>query len=111
MVRREVQMPEELIGSLSEIVSKEGYSLLENVFSNVGKGSIFLSQEEAEGLVTLAVIEKKKGWLKYPFYDDEDHRYDPCHEEMFDDIQMGLYEKTIYYIESAFKKGDFDHLL
>jgi len=112
MIKREVLMPEELIEEISQIVHKEGYLALEEAFSfQKTQNPIFLSQDEAEALIDLAVIEKKKARLIYPFYDDEHPNFMQEHEEKFDDIQMGIYEKTIYYVESAFKKGSFDHLL
>lgn len=112
MIKREVIMPVELIEEIYQIVHDEEYTVLKDAFSNSGIDSpVFLSQEEAEALITLAVIEKKKAWLKYPHYDDEDPNYDKEHEEKFDDIQMGIYEKTIYYVESAFQKDSFSHLI
>jgi len=112
MIKREVIMPAELIEEITEIVQEEGYEILKDAFSKESvESSIFLSQDEAEALVTLAVIEKRKAWLRYPHYDDEDPNYNEEHAEKFDDVQMGIYEKTIYYVESAFKKGSFTHLI
>lgn len=112
MIKREVLMPSELIEEIAEIVHKENYTALKKTFpERTAQSKVFLSQQEAEALIILAVIEKKKAWLRYPHYDEEDPHYDEEHEKMFDDIQMGIYEKTIYYVESAFKKGSFDHLI
>ena len=112
MIKREVLMPIELVEDIAKIVHKEDYKPLKNAFSSTDmKPPIFLSQEEAEALIDLAVIEKKKARLMYPFYDDRHPKGDETHEERFDDVQMGIYEKTIYYVESAFKKGCFDQLL
>jgi hypothetical protein len=112
MIKREVIMPCELVEEITEIVHKEGYTALKESFPvGAAQSHVFLSQQEAESLIILAVIEKKKAWLRYPHYDDEDPLYDEEHEKKFDDIQMGIYEKTIYYVESAFKKGCFDHLI
>lgn len=112
MIKREVLMPVELIHEIAEIVHKEGYTSLMDAFpeENV-QPPIFLSEEEASDLIDLAVIEKKKARLRFPYHDDEHPKYDEGHEAEFDDVQMGIYEKTIYYVESAFKKGSFDHLL
>jgi hypothetical protein len=112
MIKREVLMPIELIHEIAEIVHKEGYTSLMGVFPDEhAQPPIFLSEEEARDLIELAVIEKKKARLRFPYYDDEHPKYDEKHEAEFDDVQMGIYEKTIYYVESAFKKGSFDHLL
>ena len=112
MIKREVLMPVELIREIAEIVRKEGYTSLMDAFPDENvELPIFLSEEEASDLVDLAVIEKKKARLRFPYHDDEHPKYDEKHEAEFDDVQMGIYEKTIYYVESAFKKGSFDHLL
>ncbi len=112
MIKREVIMPAELIQEIAGIVENEGYEILKDAFPDENsQAPIFLSQEEAEALVTLAVIEKKRAWLRYPHYDDEDPNYNEEHEKKFDDVQMGIYEKTIYYVESAFKRNSFDHLI
>ncbi|VAW60450.1 hypothetical protein MNBD_GAMMA11-3413 [hydrothermal vent metagenome] len=112
MIKREVVMPVELVEEISAIVHKEGYTALKDVFPyNDLPPVVFLSREEAEALIVLAVIEKKKAWLKYPDYDDESPDYNEKHEEMFDDVKMGIYEKTIYYVESAFKKDEFSDVI
>ncbi len=112
MIKREVLMPPELVEEIAEIVNKENYVVLKEAFPNESvKPPIFLSNEEAEALIDLAVIEKKKARLKYPYYDEDHSNYNEEHEENFDDVQMGIYEKTLYYVESAFKKGSFGHLL
>lgn len=111
MIKLEVTIPDELIEEIIGIVHKEGYTLLYEAFpAGVLKPHIFLSLQEAEALIILAIIEMKKAWLRYPHNDDQDPLYDEGHEEKYDDIQMGIYEKTIYYVQSAFKKGSFDHL-
>lgn len=112
MIKREVLMPVELVKDIAQIVHNEGYKALKEAFPTLDtKPPIFLSDEEAEALINLAIIEKEKARLMYPFYDDEHPRYCEKHEERFDDVQMGIYEKTIYYVESAFKKGQFDNLI
>jgi len=112
MIKREVLMPSELVKEIAEIVHQESYLVLKEAFPSVDtKPPVFISQEEAEALIDLAVIEKKKARLMYPYYDDEHPMFNKEHEEKFDDIQMGIYEKTIYYVESAFKKGTFDDFI
>lgn len=111
MIRREVQMPVELVHEIRRIVQAEGYTILKDAFPPDREPPIFLSTEEAEALITLAVIEKRKAWLRYPYYDEDHPLHSAEHEQLFDDIQMGIYEKTIYYIGAAFSPGAFDALL
>lgn len=111
MVKRPVTIPDELVSMIAEIVNREGYTALEGAFPPGKTSQIFLDEEEAEALITLAVIEKRKAWLKYPYRDPEHPKYSEKHEAAFDDIQMGFYEKIVYYVESAFRKNQFDELL
>ena len=104
-------MPDDLVKQISEIVHAEGYTALMDAFKKGQRPPIFLSEEEAEALVTLAVIEKRKAWLRYPYYDESHPLHSTEHEEKFDDVQMGIYEKTISYVSAAFKEGTFDKLL
>lgn len=60
------------------------------------------SQEEAQALVNVARIEMLSASLKYPFWDEDSLKYDKCHDESFQDVQMGLFEKTIMYISQSF---------
>lgn len=108
MVKREVPIPADLAKQISEIIYREGYTALMDAFTKDRQPPVFLSKEEAEALINLAVIEKRKAWLKYPYYDESHPRHSVVHEEKFDDVQMGIYEKTIYYVGSAFKEAEFD---
>lgn len=112
MIKREVSMPIELIHEIAEIIHKEGYTSLMEAFPDEHIHlPIFLSEAEAADLIDLVVIEKKKARLRYPYHDNAHKKFDKNHENEFHDVQMGIYEKTIYYVESAFKKGSFNHLL
>lgn len=111
MAKRPVLFPDDLVSAIADVVRREGYVALEEAFSFSKGSQVFLGEEEAEALITLAVIEKRKAWLKYPYRDPEHPRHSEEHEAAFDDIQMGLYEEVIYYVESAFSKGRFDELL
>ena len=111
MIKREVTMPAELVSQIAAIVQAENYVALQDAFPANQTPPIFLSEDEAQALIVLAVIEKKKAWLKYPYYDEDHPQYSEEHAAKFADVQMGIYEKTIYYVGSAFKKGQFDHLL
>lgn len=55
-----------------------------------------LNEEEARNLLYLADIEMKKAILKYPNNEEDDPEYNKEHEEKYDEIMMGIYEK-IYY--------------
>lgn len=106
MSKRNIYLPSELIKELGEIVLSQGYEALFHVFKNVDlDGSEYLSIDEADAklLLRLADIEISKAILIYPFTDDEEENYNSEHEEKYDEVMMGVYEKTYYYIQSEFE--------
>lgn len=111
MIRRSVEMPKELIEEIGKIVHDERYQSLYEAFPVGFSGPLFLSEDEAVALIRLAIIEKQKAVLRFPYYDEDHPNHDPAHADGFDDVQMGIYEKTIYYIESEFKKGLYEALM
>ncbi len=107
MSKRNIYLPAELIQELYELSDKESYQSLEPIFRSVKPGIteyLSLNLADAQLLIRLADIEMSKAILKYPFNDDEDPNYDPIHEEKYDDVMMGIYEKTYYYLQSEFKE-------
>lgn len=106
MATRKVYIPSEIISELRDIVVREGYSALLSIFEE-GAGEdieyLDLSEQDAKNLLRLADIEMLKALLRYPHNETEDPLYNPEHEERYDDVMMGIYEKTYYYIQSEFK--------
>ncbi len=107
MSKRNIYMPNELVKELSEIVDAEGYVSLMQIFEGVNPNEaeyLSIDVHEAKMLIRLADIEMSKAILKYPFNEDDDPNYDPVHEEKYDDVMMGIYEKTYYYLQSEFEE-------
>ena len=105
MKKKQVFLPAELIDMLSEVVRSEGYVALQPLFSDHQPGSneyLLLTEQDARNLLVLADIEMQRAELRYPFTDDSDDNYDPAHEQAYDDVMLGIYEKTYYYLQSAF---------
>jgi hypothetical protein len=106
MSKRNIYLPNELIKELKNISLDQGYTALFHVFENVDlDNSEYLSIDEADAklLIRLADVEMSKAILMYPFTDNEEENYNPEHEEKYDDVMMGIYEKTYYYIQSEFE--------
>jgi hypothetical protein len=107
MASKKVFVPSEIISELYAIVVREGYSALFPVFKQgVGENIEYLdlSEQDAKNLLRLADIEMSKALLRYPHSEEDDPLYDPKHEEGYDEIMMGIYEKTYYYIQSEFRE-------
>ena len=64
---------------------------------------ILESAEEAQIVVNVARIEMMKTVLQCPFWDEDDPRHDPAHEERFHDVVNGLFEKTVSYVGQEFE--------
>jgi hypothetical protein len=56
------------------------------------------SNAEAQVVANVARVEMMKTILQCPFWDEDDPRHDPAHEERFHDVVNGLFEKTVSYI-------------
>lgn len=106
MSKRNIYLPNELIKELGVIVHDQGYAALSHVFKNIDLESteyLSIDESDAKLLIRLADIEMSKAILMYPFNDDEEENYKPEHEEKYDDVMMGIYEKTYYYLQSEFE--------
>jgi hypothetical protein len=106
MSKRNIYLPNELIKELGVIAHDHGYVALSHVFNNIDlENSEYLSIDESDAklLIRLVDIEMSKAILMYPFNDDEEENYNPKHEEKYDNVMMGIYEKTYYYLQSEFE--------
>lgn len=105
MSRINVYFPTELLDEIYNIVMQEGYEAIKPLFNNYIKAEteyLSVDRDAAANLLRLANIEMQKALLKYPYTDDEDENYNPEHEAQFDDVMMGIYEKTYYYLRTEF---------
>lgn len=57
---------------------------------------------EAQAIVDTARAKLLDVQLKYPYWDDQLPNYNEDHEEIFQDFQMGVFEKTVSYISQEF---------
>ena len=104
MVKRNVYFPADVVDAIYATFEKEKYQALTHLFNGYVKGGteyLTLDEEDASNLLRLADIEMSKAILKYPHNEADDPRYDPQHEEQYDDVMRGIYEKTYYYIQRA----------
>jgi hypothetical protein len=103
--RRKVFVPSDLLSELKAIVQREGYAALAPVFQGVNGETEYvdLDESDARNLLRLADIEMSRALLRYPHNQEDDPQHDPEHEERYDDVMMGIYEKTYYYVRSTFR--------
>jgi hypothetical protein len=106
MSARNVFIPTEILVDLCKIIRSEQYtallSALPDVHEEASAEHLSLTIEDARNLLRVVDIEMSKAILRYPHNEDDDPQYDPEHEECYDEIMMGIYEKTYYYVQSEF---------
>lgn len=106
MERKNVYFPADLIDEIYRISKKEQYLAIERILENYIEGKteyLNLNEEEARQIIYLADIEMKKAILKYPDNEEDHPNFNQVHEEKYDEIMMGIYEKTYYYISTEFE--------
>lgn len=96
-------VPDILKSELRQIAASRKFPLVERVLERGGPEELILANEtEAQAVVNVARLQMLEALLRYPFWDDESPEYDQAHEDAFQDVQMGIFEKTVYYVEQAF---------
>lgn len=99
-----IAVPRELKAELLAIAEKEGYP---SALVTLRRGALDLlvveNKREAQEIVNIARHQMLDALLRYPYWDDSEDTHVPEQEEKFQDIQMGIYEKTVYYIGNHFE--------
>lgn len=99
-----ISFPEAVKNELLSIADKSGYvQVVEILRRGSSDELVFNSNEEAQAVVNVARIKLLDAQLKNPYWDDSEEEYNEDHEENFQEVQMGVFEKTVSYISQAFK--------
>ena len=99
-----IPFPDVLKLRLQKVANQRNYPLVNEVLQRGGSEELVVnSLEEAQALVNLARLEMLEASLKYPFWDEDSPNFDRRHESAFQDVQMGIFEKTVMYVGQAFK--------
>lgn len=81
-----------------------GYPVAATVLARGNAEELVLhSESEAQALVNMARIDMLDASLKSPFWNEDLPNCDPRHEDAFQDIEMGIFEKTVMYLGQEFK--------
>ena len=99
--RREVSLTDELIEVIRDLIRIHSYSALKPLFENLAGVEIYLNLHEAEALVNLAVIEKRKDMLR---------RQPGITSDAAFGIQQSIYCDIISAVTEVFEGHSFDHL-
>lgn len=99
----QIPFPASLKKELQGIAQKHNYPVIERVLRRGQDDELVVnSQDEAQALMNVARAEMLNAHLKYPFWDEDLPEYDKRHEEAFQDVQMGIFEKTVMYLSQSF---------
>ncbi|MDG9666937.1 hypothetical protein ONV78_04245 [Hahella sp. CR1] len=102
-----VFLPDELIAQLKAIAESDNYPEVTRILNKPSPSdmetadtmtAISLTREEAQALANVAIVERMKAELKYPYWSDDHPKYDEAHENEFFEIQAGLFGKLIHYL-------------
>ena len=98
-MNKSIAFPASLKTEIRRIAAEQDYPLVAEIVARGNADELVVdSREEAQAIVDVARRERLDARLKYPYWDEESPRYDTRHEEAFQDIQMGFFEKVVMYI-------------
>lgn len=104
MMSKVIPFPSILKLQLKKSAEERGYPIASAVLARGNPEELVLhSENEAQALVNIARMEMLDASLKFPFWNEDLPNYDPRHEDAFQDIQMGIFEKTIMYLGQEFR--------
>jgi protoporphyrinogen oxidase len=99
-----ITVPLELKNELLAIADKSGYPSASAVLHRGAPDELVVENlREAQEITNIARIQVLDALLKFPYWDDSEPNYSPEHEDKFQDVQMGIYEKTVYYVSQHFE--------
>jgi len=99
-----IEYPATLKAQLLKVASARKFPQVQKILARGGPEELVVeTQEEAQALVNVARLEVLEARLRYPFWDEDSPEYDPAHEDAFQDVQMGIFEKTVMYVGQAFE--------
>ncbi|EIL93627.1 MULTISPECIES: hypothetical protein [Rhodanobacter] len=98
-----VEFPSSIKAALKAVAIERDYPAALDILGRGGDDQLILANhEEAQVLMNVARVEMLNASLKYPYWDEDAPRYDPAHEDAFQDVQMGLFEKVAMYLGQDF---------
>jgi hypothetical protein len=99
-----ITVPAELKAELLAIAKECSYPSALQVLQRGEPDQLMLENlREAQEITNIARVQVLDALLKYLYWDDTEANYLPEHEERFQDVQMGIYEKTVHYVSNHFE--------
>ncbi len=94
-----ISFPSSIKSELVTIAQDNKYSQALDILTRGNDDEIVLNNhQEAQVVADVARIKLLDTQLKFPYWDDSMDNYNETHEDAFQEVQMGVFEKTISYI-------------
>jgi hypothetical protein len=101
---KSLPFPDSVKAELRRIAAAGHYVLATEILERGADDELLLSSlEEAQVIVNVARVQMMVTSLRFPFWDEDDPRHDPKHEEAFHEVVLGLFEKTVSIIGQDFE--------
>ncbi|WP_339065786.1 hypothetical protein [Teredinibacter turnerae] len=98
-----ISFPSEIKTELMSIAQNSGYSQVLEILSRGTEDELVLNGiEEAQAVADVAQIKLLDTQLKFPYWDSSRDNYNQAHENVFRNVQMGVFEITVSYIGQEF---------
>jgi hypothetical protein len=99
-----ISFPSELKEALSAIATEQRYPLVREILAR-GKADelVLKDKHEAQVIVDVARVQMLEAGLRYPYWNEDSTKYNKAHDEAFQDVQMGLFEKVVTYVGQEFE--------
>ena len=99
-----IPFPASIKAEIAKIANERGYPVVIEIVRRGAEDELLIeSKQEAQAIVNVARIEMMNAELTYPFWDEDSPHYQSTHEEAFQEVQMGLFEKVVMYLGQAFQ--------
>jgi hypothetical protein len=99
-----ITLPSELKEALSVIATERRYPLVREILARGKADELILEDKhEAQVIVDVARVQMLEAGLRYPYWNEDSARYNKAHDEAFQEVQMGFFEKVAMYIGQEFE--------
>lgn len=92
----------DVIAAARAVALAGGYREVVRVLDRRAAGGLALAPAEAAHLAKFARLLKLQAELRYPHWDEDLAGYSPADEDLFQDVNLGLYEKLASALLAAF---------
>lgn len=103
-MKKTIPFPSSIKSEITKIAHDRNYPVVMEIMGRGTEDELLIeSREEAQAIVNVARIEMINAELKYPFWDEDSPQYQSSHEDAFQEVQMGLFEKVVMYLGQEFQ--------